>query len=43
MVNHYGRSLLWAQAIAVNEQPTAALIAAKQTVYQGIAKHMQQH
>jgi uncharacterized membrane protein YgcG len=41
VVNQYGRALLWAQAIAVNEQPTAALIAAKQSVYQGIAKQMQ--
>jgi TrbL/VirB6 plasmid conjugal transfer protein len=41
VVNQYGRALLWAQAIAVNEQPTAALISAKQSVYQGIAKQMQ--
>jgi hypothetical protein len=41
VVNQYGRDLLWAQAIAVNERPTAALIAAKQSVYQGIAKQMQ--
>jgi hypothetical protein len=37
LVNTYGRSLLWAQAIAVNEKPTAALIQAKQAAYAGIA------
>jgi hypothetical protein len=41
VVNQYGRDLLWAQAIAVNEQPTTALITAKQQVYQGIAKALQ--
>ncbi|HUB42790.1 MAG TPA: type IV secretion system protein [Streptosporangiaceae bacterium] len=37
LVNTYGRSLLWAQAIAVNEKPTSALIQAKQAAYAGIA------
>ncbi|HYS33941.1 MAG TPA: type IV secretion system protein, partial [Streptosporangiaceae bacterium] len=34
----YSRQLLWAQAIAVNERPTAALISAKQAAYAGIAQ-----
>ena len=42
-VNAYGRQLLWAQAIAINEKPTAALIAAKQQTYQGIANSIQQN
>ncbi len=37
VVNKYGRQLLWAQAIATNEQPTAAVITAKQDAYAGIA------
>jgi len=41
VVNEYGRQLLWAQAIAANEQPTQALITAKQNVYVGIAKGLQ--
>ena len=41
LVNTYGRSLLWAQAIAVNEKPTAALIQAKQAAYAGIASSIQ--
>jgi hypothetical protein len=41
VVNQYGRALLWAQAIAANEQPTAAVINAKQTTYTGIAKSLQ--
>ncbi len=40
-VNTYGRSLLWAQAIAVNEKPTNALIQAKQSAYAGIASSLQ--
>ena len=40
-VNEYGRSLLWAQAIAVNEKATPALIAAKQAAYAGIASSIQ--
>ena len=40
-VNTYGRSLLWAQAIAVNEKPTNALIQAKQSAYAGIASSIQ--
>jgi hypothetical protein len=43
LVNTYGRSLLWAQAIAVNERPSAALISAKQATYAGIAKSIQTH
>jgi TrbL/VirB6 plasmid conjugal transfer protein len=42
-VNTYGRQLLWAQAIAANETPTAALIKAKQTVYSGIAASIKAH
>ncbi len=41
LVNTYGRSLLWAQAIAANEKPTSALIQAKQAAYAGIASSMQ--
>jgi hypothetical protein len=37
VVNKYGRQLLWAQAIATNEQPTTAVITAKQNTYAGIA------
>ena len=37
VVNTYGRSLLWAQALAVNEKPTNSLIQAKQAAYAGIA------
>jgi hypothetical protein len=40
VVNQYGRQLLWAQAIATNEQPTAAVIAAKQATYVGIADQL---
>ena len=43
VVNHYGRSLLWAQAIAANETPSTALIQAKQSTYTGIATSMQQN
>ena len=41
-VNTYGRQLLWAQAIATNETPSAALIQAKQATYSGIASSIQQ-
>ena len=41
VVNNFARPLLWAQAIAVNEKPTIALIQAKQAAYQGIAKTIQ--
>ena len=41
-VNTYGRQLLWAQAIATNEQPTTALVKAKQATYQGIANSIAQ-
>jgi hypothetical protein len=40
-VNTYGRSLLWAQAIAVDEKATPALIQAKQDAYAGIASSIQ--
>ena len=41
-VNTYGRQLLWAQAIATNEQPTTALVKAKQATYSGIANSIAQ-
>lgn len=41
VVNTYGRSLLWAQAIAAGEKPTPALIQAKQSAFQGIAASIQ--
>jgi len=41
VVNTYGRSLLWAQAIATDEKPTPSLIQAKQSAFQGIAASMQ--
>jgi TrbL/VirB6 plasmid conjugal transfer protein len=41
VVNKYGRQLLWAQAIATNEQPTQELVTAKQDTYVGIAKSLQ--
>ena len=37
VVNQYGRDLLWSQAVAANEKPTAALMTAKQSTYSGIA------
>ncbi|MGD0066589.1 MAG: type IV secretion system protein [Streptosporangiaceae bacterium] len=43
VVGQYGRSLLWAQAIASNETPTTALINAKQATYTGIANSIQQN
>jgi uncharacterized membrane protein YgcG len=43
VVNTYGRQLLWAQAIAANEKPTADLIQAKQATYTGIASSLQQN
>jgi hypothetical protein len=42
VVNKYGRALLWSQAIAANEQPSNAVIQAKQATYLGIAKELQQ-
>ena len=43
VVNQYGRQLLWAQAVAANEQPvTATLFNAKQATYNGIATQLQQ-
>jgi hypothetical protein len=41
VVNTYGRSLLWAQAIAVNEKSSAGLVQAKQAAYAGIASSLQ--
>ena len=41
VVNRYARSLLWAQAIAINEKPSQALIQAKQATYAGIASSIQ--
>ncbi len=43
VVNTYGRQLLWAQAIAANEQPSSDLIQAKQATYNGIANSLQQN
>ena len=43
VVNTYGRQLLWAQAIAANEQPSSTLIQAKQATYNGIASSLQQN
>ncbi len=40
-VNTYGRSLLWAQAIAGNEKASAGIISAKQAAYAGIASSLQ--
>lgn len=40
VIDKYGRDLLWAQAIAANEQPTQALVTAKQDTYVGIAKSL---
>ena len=37
VVNTYARQLLWAQAVAVNENSTPAVIQAKQNTYAGIA------
>jgi hypothetical protein len=42
VVNAYGRQLLWAQAIAANEKPTANVIAAKQDAYTGLAASLKQ-
>jgi hypothetical protein len=43
VVNKYGRQLLWAQAIAANEKPTAAMLTAKQDAYAGIAASIKQN
>ena len=40
IVNQYGRQLLFAQAVAANEQPTANLDSQKQLVYNGIATNL---
>jgi len=42
VVNTYGRQLLWAQAIAANEKPTASVIQAKQDAYTGLAASLKQ-
>jgi hypothetical protein len=42
-VNTYARQLLWAQAVAMNEKPTPALIQSKQASYAGIASDIQQN
>jgi hypothetical protein len=41
LVDEYGRSLLFAQAFATNEKPTAQLTQAKQQIYSGIAADLQ--
>jgi len=43
VVNQYARQLLWAQAIAANEKPTAAMITAKQDTFAGIAASIKQN
>ena len=43
VVNQYGRQLLWAQAIATNENPTSSLITAKENTYAGIAASIKQN
>jgi len=41
VVNLYGRQLLWAQAVAANEQPvTTSLLSAKEATYNGIAQQL---
>ncbi|HEV3067265.1 MAG TPA: hypothetical protein VGY50_05430, partial [Streptosporangiaceae bacterium] len=42
VVNSYGRQLLWAQAIAANEKPTANVIGAKEDAYTGLAASLKQ-
>jgi hypothetical protein len=41
VVNTYGRSLLWSQAIAADEKATPPLIQAKQSAFQGISASIQ--
>ncbi len=43
VVNRYGRQLLWAQAIAANEKPTANVIQAKEDAYTGLAASLQKN
>jgi hypothetical protein len=43
VVDTYGRQLLWSQAYAANENPTTALLQAKQATYAGIAASLQQN
>ena len=42
VVNTYGRQLLWSQAIAANEKPTADVIQAKQAAFTGLAASLKQ-
>ena len=42
VVNTYGRQLLWAQAIAVNEKQTTNVIQAKQDAFVGLAAALKQ-
>jgi hypothetical protein len=43
VVNQYGRQILWAQAVAGNEQPvTTTLVNAKQSTFNGIAMQLKQ-
>src|SRR5581483_7331501 len=42
IVNTYGRSLLWSQAIAANEKATPDVIQAKENAYAGIASSIKQ-
>jgi TrbL/VirB6 plasmid conjugal transfer protein len=43
IVNTYGRSLLWSQAIAANEKATPDVIQAKENAYAGIASSIKQN
>jgi hypothetical protein len=43
VVNLYGRQLLWAQAVASNEQATPAVVSGKQSTYNGIAAALKQN
>ena len=43
VVDTYGRQLLWSQAFAANENPTTALVQAKQSTYAGIAASLEQN
>jgi len=43
VVNTYGRQLLWSQAIAADEKPTADVIHAKQAAYAGLVAPLKQN
>jgi hypothetical protein len=43
VVNTYARQLLWAQAVAANENATPAMIQAKENAYVGIAASLKQN